>query len=64
MSTMVRSRPDLAHALSKVSQYMNNPSRSHWDATKWILRYLKGISSKGLVYTKMDQFVNCIVGFV
>ena len=25
-----------------VSKYMHDPGRSHWEAVKWILRYIKG----------------------
>nr|GEZ27716.1 hypothetical protein [Tanacetum cinerariifolium] len=39
---MVCTRPDLAHALSVVSTYLSNPSRAHWEAVKWIFRYLRG----------------------
>lgn len=55
---MLCTRPDLAHAISVVSRYMANPGKEHWQAVKWILRYLKvtalaclefGGSSVGLV---------------
>ena len=42
MYAMVCTRPDIAHAVGVVSRYMNNPGKEHWDATKWILRYLRG----------------------
>ncbi|KAE8692870.1 Detected protein of unknown function [Hibiscus syriacus] len=37
----VLSRPDIAHAVRTVSRYMNNPGKVHWEAVKWILRYLR-----------------------
>lgn len=64
MYTMVCSRPDLAHSLSVVSGYMSNPGKVHWDALKWILRYLEGTQNKGLLDSKYDKTKNCIVGFV
>uniref|UniRef100_A0A2N9F1H2 Reverse transcriptase Ty1/copia-type domain-containing protein n=1 Tax=Fagus sylvatica TaxID=28930 RepID=A0A2N9F1H2_FAGSY len=34
-------RPDIAFAVSKVCQFMANPTEDHWSAVKRILRYLK-----------------------
>ena len=42
MYAMVCTRSDLARAMSVVSKYMSNAGRVHWQAIKWILRYLKG----------------------
>uniref|UniRef100_A0A2N9HDQ7 Reverse transcriptase Ty1/copia-type domain-containing protein n=1 Tax=Fagus sylvatica TaxID=28930 RepID=A0A2N9HDQ7_FAGSY len=41
MYAMVCTRPDIAHAVGVVSRYMSNPGKQHWEAIKWILRYLK-----------------------
>lgn len=41
MFAMVCYRPDVAYAMSIVSRYISNPSKKHWDATKWLLRYFK-----------------------
>lgn len=41
MYAMVCTRPDIAHAISTVSRFMSNPGRPHWEAMKWILRYLR-----------------------
>jgi hypothetical protein len=41
MYVMVCTKPDLAHTVSVVSKYMTNLGRQHWDAIKWIFRYLK-----------------------
>lgn len=42
MYAMVCSRPDIAHAVGLVSQYMHNPGMEHWKSAKWILKYLHG----------------------
>jgi ATP-binding cassette subfamily B (MDR/TAP) protein 1 len=42
MYAMVCTRPDIAHAVGVVSRYMSNPGKQHWEAVKWIMRYLKG----------------------
>jgi len=38
-------RPDIAYAVNKVSQFMQDPRESHWSAVKRILRYLKSTIS-------------------
>ena len=42
MYLMVCTRPDISHAVSVVSRYMANPVKVHWNAIKWIFRYLIG----------------------
>lgn len=42
MYLMVRIRPNIAYAVGKVSRYMSNLGREHWEAVKWIMRYIKG----------------------
>jgi len=50
--TMVCTRPDLSQAISMVSRYMHDPDRGHWEAVKWILRYIKGTIDIGLIFRK------------
>ncbi|XP_061989783.1 secreted RxLR effector protein 161-like [Rosa rugosa] len=45
-------RPDLAYAVSVVSQFMHNPSEDHMDAVVRILRYLNRAPGKGLMFSK------------
>ncbi|RVW46634.1 Retrovirus-related Pol polyprotein from transposon RE1 [Vitis vinifera] len=45
-------RPDLAYALSVVSQYMHNPREQHMNVVMRILRYLKNAPRKGILFTK------------
>ena len=42
MYDMVCSRPDLSYAMSLVTRYVANPGRTHWEAVKWIFKYLCG----------------------
>lgn len=51
----VRTRPDIAVAVSILAKHSNAPGRSHWEAVKRIMRYLKQSSEQGLVYTKSDN---------
>jgi len=41
--------PDITFAIAFLSQFMQNPGRTHWDAIKRIFRYLNG--TKGHVLT-------------
>uniref|UniRef100_A0A3Q7IYG7 Uncharacterized protein n=1 Tax=Solanum lycopersicum TaxID=4081 RepID=A0A3Q7IYG7_SOLLC len=50
MYAMVCTRPDIAHAVGLVSRYLANPSKVHWEAVKWILRYLRGTSNLSLCF--------------
>src|SRR5277367_1902148 len=50
MYVMLATRPDLAYAMSTLSQFNKNPSNEHWNALQHVLRYLQGMKSKGLVY--------------
>ncbi|KAK4406231.1 Retrovirus-related Pol polyprotein from transposon TNT 1-94 [Sesamum angolense] len=42
MYLMVSTRPDIAYAVSCLSRYMSNVGLPHWEALKWLLRYLNG----------------------
>ena len=50
MYAMVSTCPDIAHAVGVVSRFMSNPKKAHWEAIKWILRYLKGTSDYALCF--------------
>lgn len=50
MYAMVCTRSDIAHAVGTVSRFLSNPGKEHWEAVKWILRYLKGTSNMCLCY--------------
>lgn len=50
MYVMVCTRPDSSQAVSVVSRFMANPGKAHWEAVKWIVRYLKGTEDTGLCF--------------
>ncbi|MBW0535199.1 hypothetical protein O181_074914, partial [Austropuccinia psidii MF-1] len=45
-------RPDLSHAVSTLSQFLENPGIQHWNAFLHVLKYLNGTQEMGLVYTR------------
>ncbi|GJT44281.1 retrotransposon protein, putative, ty1-copia subclass [Tanacetum coccineum] len=64
MYLMVCTRPDIAYAVSVVSGYLANLGKNHWEAVKWILKYLRGTANVGLVYgTDLGNHVD-VTGFV
>ena len=52
MYVKVCSRPDIAHAVSLECRYISNSGKRHWEARKWLLRYLKSASNVCLMYGK------------
>ena len=50
-----RTRPDITYAVSNVAQFSTKPNRQHWTAVKRIMRYLRGTSNFGLLYTKEES---------
>ncbi|XP_062099813.1 secreted RxLR effector protein 161-like [Humulus lupulus] len=55
MYLMVCTQPDLAHVMSLLSKYMANPGKEHWEAMKWTLRYLVGMTKVGLIYRRQNS---------
>ena len=53
-------RPDIAFAVSNVAKFCSNPSKEHWTAVKWILRYLVGTVDYGLCYKSGSQSDECV----
>ena len=51
MYAIVCTRLDIAHAMGVVSKFISRPRKQHWEAVKWILRYLKGSSDTCLCFT-------------
>ena len=42
MYAMVGTRLDLAYSVGLISRLMTKPLKEHWQAVKWVLRYIKG----------------------
>ena len=50
MYAMLGTCPDLAYAVSRVSQYSTNNNPTHWTAVKRIFRYLAGMTYRVLYF--------------
>ena len=47
---MLGTRPDIAYAVTKLSQHCTNPSQEHLDKALYICRYLAGTKDYSLIY--------------
>ncbi|XP_074328152.1 secreted RxLR effector protein 161-like [Apium graveolens] len=59
---LVHTRPNISHAVGIVSRFMERPTYMHLNASKRILRYVKGTLSFGLVYSK-NSGNNMLTGY-
>ncbi|KAH9790306.1 Integrase catalytic domain-containing protein [Citrus sinensis] len=64
MYAMVCTRPDISHAVGIVSRYMHNPGKGHWQAVKWILRYIQKTMDVGLLFERDDTLGQGVIGYV
>lgn len=49
------SRPDLDYAVCYLSRFQENPTETHWNSLKRVLRYIRGTTSMSLTYTSIDD---------
>lgn len=47
----VITRPDIAYGVSKLSEYLQNPSKQHMDAAEHMMRYLVATKYRGIEYS-------------
>ncbi|KAK0592644.1 hypothetical protein LWI29_022839 [Acer saccharum] len=52
MYAMTCTRPNISQVVGVVSRYMSNPGKPHWEAMKWILRYLRGTTERCLTFRR------------
>ena len=50
MYAIVCTRLDIAYVVGVVSNFLSNPRRLHWEAVKWIMRYLRDTSKLKLTF--------------
>ena len=58
---LTATRPDIMHAVSLISRYMENPTEAYLLAAKRIFRYLQGTSDFGVLY---KQTYRCEIPFL
>lgn len=63
MYSMISTRLDLTYSISLLSRFISNPGKPHWDALKYLLRYIGGSVNVGLSYKKICDTLD-LVGFV
>ena len=51
LNCLTITRPDIAHSVSVVSQYISAPTVDHWIAVEQILCYLKGAPRRSILYS-------------
>ena len=51
----VGSRPDIVFVVSQPAQFLENPGRVHWEATKQVIRYLKTTKELKLTYGESQR---------
>ncbi|KAG8662105.1 hypothetical protein MANES_01G064950v8 [Manihot esculenta] len=54
---MVSTRPNIAHVVGVVSQFLSNPGREYWTAMKYILRYFCGTSRLCLYFGSSEPML-------
>eukprot|EP00253_Pinus_taeda_P032482 PITA_32482 len=52
---LTATRPDIMFPVSLISRFMERPKEVHWQATKSILRYVKGTKRFGILYTVSEH---------
>jgi ribonuclease HI len=50
MYASVATRPDITHAVSALSRFLDKPGQIHWEAAKRVFRYLAGTRDLALTY--------------
>ncbi|KAL0451861.1 UNVERIFIED_CONTAM: Retrovirus-related Pol polyprotein from transposon TNT 1-94 [Sesamum latifolium] len=60
---MISTRPDIAYVVSCLSRFMSNAGIPHWEALKWLLRYLNSSVDIGIIFSKLSDDVK-LVGYV
>ena len=50
LNYLIITHSDISFPMSVVSQFLQSPCHSHWDAAVYILRYVKGTLGQGVLY--------------
>ena len=52
MHLSVKTRPDITYAVNCVARFSFKPTQQHWNAVTHIMRYPKGTTNHGILYSK------------
>jgi hypothetical protein len=63
LNYLTTTRLDIAYPVSLLSQFMEKPQEIHWNATKAVLRYLKGTLDYGIKYTDASDVDVELIGY-
>ncbi|XP_042021030.1 secreted RxLR effector protein 161-like [Salvia splendens] len=63
MYAMVCTRSDISQVVGIVSRYMHDPGKGHWQAVKWIMRYIKDTVDIGLLFEQDKSLGHFTVGY-
>lgn len=63
MYSIVFTRPSLVYSVGQVNKFISKPDKQHWEAIKWIFRYLKGTTDYDLVFGN-EKGDSLVVGYV
>eukprot|EP00253_Pinus_taeda_P018807 PITA_18807 len=59
---LTATRPDVMHAVSLISIFMERSKETHWQEAKRILRYVNGTKGFGILYSSSKSFV--LTGYI
>jgi hypothetical protein len=54
MHLMVKTRPDICFAVSRLGQFASNPTQEHYTALKRVVRYVAGTKDRGIRFNPID----------
>ena len=57
-----KTRPDIAHAVQQVAQFCADPGKSHWEAVRYIFRYLNGTRMYGIEFSGVSELLHSYFG--
>ena len=57
LNYLTATRPDIMFVVSLINRYMENPTKLHLQATKKVLRYLKGTTEFRIFYRKEEMMI-------
>ena len=57
MYLSVSTRPDITYAVGNLARYTSKPTKAHWTALNRVLRYLKGTTHYGILYSRNESII-------